>query len=330
MSTRQGLMVRGMGACLPERRVTNEDLAQRVETSDEWIHTRTGIRERRIAGEGEDTLTMALQASRQALSRANLEPKDIDLIVLATITPAMPTPATACWLQHELGCRHIPAFDVSAACSGFVYALVTGASLMQTAGYRNVLVLGAETLSSVTDWDDRGTCILLGDGAGAAVLGPADNDSSGLYHQELGADGGGAELIWVPAGGSREPASTKTINERLHCLKMKGREVYRFAVTKMQDVVKRAVEGAGIGVEDLALVVPHQSNLRIIESAAEKLGLPRERVAINIDRCANTSAASIPLALEEAVTQGRVKRGDWVLLAGFGAGLTWGSALLRW
>lgn len=323
-------MVKGLGAYLPTKRVTNEDLAQRVATSDEWIHTRTGIRERRIAGPGEDTLTMALEASRQALSRAGLEPKDLDLIVLATITPAVPAPATACWLQDALGCRTIPAFDVSAACSGFVYAFIAGASLMATCGYQNVLVVGAEALSSVTDWDDRGTCILLGDGAGAAVLTPADNDKSGLYARKLGADGSGAELIWVPAGGSREPAATKTINERLHYLKMKGREVYRFAVTKMQEVVSQAVEDAGISIKDLALVVPHQSNLRIIESAADKLGLPLERVAINIDRCANTSAASIPMALEEAVSQGRVKRGDWVLLAGFGAGLTWGSALLRW
>lgn len=324
------LMVRGVGTSLPGRVVTNADFEKTLDTSDEWIRTRTGIRERRLVAPGQNTLTLAVEASREALRDAGLSPEDLDLIVLATSTPYVPLPATACFLQHELGCREIPAFDLSAACSGFVFAFVTGACMMRSGGYRRVLVVGAETMSAVTDFEDRGTCILLGDGAGAVVLAPPDDGASGLYYQRLGADGGGARMIWVPAGGSLEPVSEKSLNERLHYLKMRGREVYKFAVTKMQEVIVDAVEQAGIAVGDLAMIVPHQSNLRIIESACEKLGLPPERVAVNIDRCANTSAASIPLALAEVRGEGRVRPGDWVLLAGFGAGLTWGTALLRW
>lgn len=323
------MMIRGMGSALPSRVVTNADFEKTLDTSDEWIRTRSGIRERRFVSPGENTLTLATEAARKALASAGMTADDLDLIVLATCTPAYPVPATACFLQAELGCRHIPAFDLAAACSGFVYALVTSACLMQVGGYRNVLILGAETMSAITDFEDRGTCVLLGDGAGAAVVSPADNDVSGLYDQSLGADGSGARMIWVPAGGSAEPANTKTVNERLHGLKMKGREVYKFAVTKMQEVLRAALERASLDVKDVALVIPHQSNLRIIESAAEKLGLPAEKVAVNIDRYGNTSAASIPLALEEAWQSGRIGRGDWVLLAGFGGGLTWGTALLR-
>ena len=323
------MMIRGMGSALPSRVVTNADFEKTLDTSDEWIRTRSGIRERRFVGEGENTLTLATAAGRGALASAGMTGQDLDLIVVATCTPAYPIPATACFLQHELGCRTIPAFDMSAACSGFVYALVTATCLMNSGGYRNVLVLGAESMSAFTDFEDRGTCVLLGDGAGAAVISPADNDISGLYDQSLGADGSGAKLIWVPAGGSAEPASIKTVNERLHYMKMKGREVYRFAVTKMTEVLAGAVQRAGLSMDDVKLVIPHQSNLRIIESAAAKLGLPESKVAVNIDRYGNTSAASIPLALEEAWRTRRVTRGDWVLLAGFGGGLTWGTALLR-
>lgn len=322
-------MIRGMGCSLPERVMTNADFEKTLDTSDEWIRTRTGIRERRIAGDGENTLTMALEASQQALGDAGLEPNDVDLIVLATSTPFAPLPATACFLQDALGCRHIPAFDISAACSGFVYALVVAAGMMKPSGYRHALIIGAETMSAVTDFEDRSTCILLGDAAGAAVLSHADNDVSGIYDHFLGANGGGAEMIWVPAGGSLEPPSYRTIDERQHYLKMRGREVYKFAVTKFVEVMTGAIERVGITVDDLALVIPHQSNLRIIESAADKLGLPMDRMSVNIDRYGNTSAASIPVALAEARQTGQVKPGDWVLLAGFGAGLTWGTALLR-
>jgi 3-oxoacyl-[acyl-carrier-protein] synthase III len=323
------MMIRGMGSALPARVVTNADFEKQLDTSDEWIRTRSGIRERRFVSPGENTLTLATQAGRAALASAGIAATDLDLIVVATCTPAYLLPATACFLQAELGCRHIPAFDLSAACSGFVYGLVTAASLMHAGGYRNVLVVGAETMSSITDFEDRGTCVLLGDGAGATVISPADNEVSGMYDQELGADGTGSKLIWIAAGGSAEPASPKSVNERLHFMKMKGREVYKFAVTKMQEVLASALERAGLSIEDLKLVIPHQSNLRIIESAAAKLGLPEDKVAVNIDRYGNTSAASIPLALEEAWRTGRVTPGDWVLLAGFGGGLTWGTALLR-
>jgi 3-oxoacyl-[acyl-carrier-protein] synthase-3 len=323
------MMIRGMGSALPAQVVTNADFEKRLDTSDEWIRTRSGIRERRFIGPGESTLTLAISAARSALENARMSAQDLDLIIVATCTPAYPLPSTACFLQAELGCRHIPAFDMSAACSGFVYGLVTATTLQQAGSYRNVLVVGAETMSTITDFEDRGTCVLLGDGAGATIISPADNDVSGLYDQALGADGTGAKLIWIAAGGSAEPASEKTVNERLHYMKMKGREVYKFAVSKMQEVLASAVERAGIPMHDVKLVVPHQSNLRIIESAADKLGLSEDQVAVNIDRYGNTSAASIPLALDEAWRAGRVSRGDWVLLAGFGGGLTWGTALLR-
>jgi 3-oxoacyl-[acyl-carrier-protein] synthase-3 len=322
-------MIRGMGSAQPQRVMTNADFEATLDTSDEWIRTRTGIRERRIAVDGEDTLTMARDASLAALADAGMTPADIDLIVVATCTPAYPIPATACFLQDILGCRQVGAFDVQAACSGFVYAFINAAHLMGSGKYRSALVVGAEKMSAFTDFEDRATCVLMGDGAGAAILTTADNDRSGLYAHCLGADGGGARAIWVPAGGSHEPTSERTVAERLHYIKMKGREVYKFAVTKMQEVIVDACDQAGISAGELTLVVPHQSNLRIIESAREKLGIPEEKVAVNIDRFGNTSAASIPMALEECYRAGRIKPGDWVLLAGFGAGLTWASALIR-
>lgn len=329
MGDRIPVRIRGLGSAQPARVMTNADFEKTLDTSDEWIRTRTGVRERRIAGDGEDTLTMAVAASRQALDDAGLAPEDLDLVIVATCTPAFPIPATACFLQNELGCRHIGAFDLHAACSGFVYALVAAAHLTTSGQYRNALVVGSEKMSAVTDFDDRGTCILMGDGAGAAIIGPASNGTSGLYEHSLGADGSGARMIWVPAGGSREPASKKTIDERLHYLKMRGREVYKFAVAKMQEVITDTITRAGISFDDLALVIPHQSNLRIIESAAKKLGIGLDKVAVNIDRYGNTSSASIPMAMDEAYRAGRIRPGDWVLLAGFGAGLTWASALLR-
>jgi 3-oxoacyl-[acyl-carrier-protein] synthase III len=323
------LAIRGTGSAWPDRVMTNADFEKTFDTSDEWIRTRTGIRERRICGPGEDTLTLARTAAQRALADAGMAPADLDMIILATCTPAVPLPATACFLQHELGCGQIPAFDVAAACSGFMYAFVTGMNSLAAGQTRNVLVVGSETMSSISDYEDRGTCILFGDGAGAAIIGPAQNENSGVYHTCLGADGGGAQMIWIPAGGSRDPASTRTVNERLHFVKMKGREVYKFAVTKMQWVIEDALTRAGLAPSDLAMVIPHQSNLRIIESAVERLGLPPEKVAVNIDRFGNTSAASIPLALDEARRNGKIKTGDWIILAGFGAGLTWGSVLIR-
>jgi 3-oxoacyl-[acyl-carrier-protein] synthase-3 len=322
-------MIRGIGASVPEGVLTNADISSRCDTNDEWIRTRTGIRERRVVGPGESTLSMALEASRRALADARLEAADIDLIVVATCTPAVQFPATACFLQHQLGCRQVPAFDITAACSGFVYAMVTAAQLMQNTPYRHVLVVGADAMSSVSDLDDRSVCILLGDGAGAVVLTRADNEASGVYHHCLGADGGGAELIWVPAGGSQRPATAETVAERLHYMKMSGREVFKFAVTKLRDIVQETLEAAGLGIDDIALIVPHQSNQRIMDSVGSKLGVPPDKIASNIDRFGNTSAASIPIAVAEAWQAGRIARGDWVLLAAVGSGLTWGTLLVR-
>ncbi|MGQ9649859.1 MAG: beta-ketoacyl-ACP synthase III [Phycisphaerae bacterium] len=329
MGERIPLAIRGMGSALPDRVMTNDDFARILDTSDEWIRTRTGIRERRFADDDEDSLTLATTAAKRAVEDAGLTPEDVDLIVFATSTPAYPLPATACFLQHALGCRHVPAFDIAAACAGFVYAFVIGAGLMQIGGYHHVLVVGSEKMSAVTDFQDRSTCVILADGAGAAIIGPPDNKYSGLYEHILGADGSGARLIMVPAGGSAMPTTARTVEDRQHYMKMRGREVYKFAVTKMQEILMETTRRAGLRVEDLAYVVPHQSNLRIIESAAQKMGLPMDKIAVNIDRYGNTSAASIPMALEEAWRVGKVKTGDWVLMAGFGAGLTWGSALIR-
>ncbi|HSW46687.1 MAG TPA: beta-ketoacyl-ACP synthase III [Phycisphaerae bacterium] len=329
MSGRLAFAIKGVGSALPGKIMTNADFEKYLDTSDEWITTRTGIKERRICQNGENTLTLALHASQKAMAHAKVSPTDIDLIVLATSTPAYPIPATACFLQHALGCRPVPAFDLAAACSGFVYAFVSAMSMMTFGQYRHALVVGAEAMSSVTDYQDRSICVILGDGAGAVVLGPATDSVSGVYDHLLAADGSGAELIYVPAGGSAEPSSTEAVLAGKHYLKMRGREVYRFAVTKMVEVIQGAVDRAGIQLKDVALIIPHQSNARIIESAMEKLSLPMDRVAMNIDRLGNTSAASIPLALDEAISNGRVRKGDWVLMAGFGGGLTWGSVLVR-
>jgi 3-oxoacyl-[acyl-carrier-protein] synthase-3 len=321
--------IAGTGAHLPTRVVTNEDFVKHLDTSDEWIVQRTGIHERRIVGPGESTLTLSAGASRQALSEAGLRPDQIDLIVHATATPDHPLPATACELQAELGCGWIPAFDIQAACSGFVYALVNAAQFIDSGMAGTALVLGSETLTAITDMEDRGTAILFGDGAGAAILRPSADPDKGILAARLGADGGRAKAVWVPAGGAAEPASIKTVNERLHYMKMRGREIYKFAVNMMHSLVKETAEEVGVGLDELALVIPHQSNLRIIESAMGRLGMPMDKVAINIDRYGNTSAASIPLALHEARETGRIKSGDLVMLVAFGAGLTWGSALMR-
>lgn len=322
--------IAGTGASLPDQVVTNDELAVRIDTTNEWIVQRTGIRERRMAAPGESTLKFAAGASRQALERAGVTPEQVDLIVTATITPDYPLPTTACLLQSELGCRWVPAFDLVAACSGFVYGLISAAQHVISGMAKNALVVGAECLTRITDMEDRTTAILFGDGAGAAVLRPSTDPNRGILAANMGADGGRSKLIWVPAGGAAEPASTRTLNERLHCMRMKGREVYKFAVTQMQELLDQTLSEAGVSAEELKLIVPHQSNQRIIESACEKLNLPAERVVINIDRYGNTSAASVPMALHEAVTDGRLKRGDLVLLIAFGAGLTWASVLLRY
>lgn len=321
--------IAGTGVALPSRVVTNNDFAARLETTDEWIHQRTGIRERRIAEPHESTLGLGTAACASALRAANTEASEIDLLICGTITPEHTLPTTSCQIQAALGCRHIPAFDQVSACTGFVWSVATAAQYIASGFAKTALVVGAECMSRITDMEDRGTAILFGDAAGAAVLRKATHPGSGILAARMGADGGQALAIWVPAGGAKEPASTRTVNERLHYLRMNGREVYKFAVSKMQELMKGTLDDAGVKLDELSLVVPHQSNQRIIESACDKLGLPTSKVVVNIDRFGNTSAASVPVALHEAMSAGRIRRGDLVMLIAFGAGLTWGSVLLR-
>jgi 3-oxoacyl-[acyl-carrier-protein] synthase III len=321
--------IAGTGAYIPAGIISNAELAQRVDTSDEWIVQRTGIRERRRAGPGETTLTLATKASQAALADAGVTPNDIDQIIVATVTPEHPLPSTGSLLQAALGCRWIPGYDFAAACSGFVWALASGAQYVVTGLARNVLVVGAECLTTITDPLDRGTCILFGDAAGAAIIRRAENPNRHILAVRMGSDGERGRFIMIPAGGAKEPASHRTVDERLHYMHMQGREVYKFAVTQMHHIICETCEDAGISVADLKLVIPHQSNLRIIESACEKAGLPMEKVLINIDRYGNTSAASVAVGLHEARAAGRFETGDLVMLVAFGAGLTWGSVLMR-
>ncbi len=315
----------GTGSHAPARIVTNDELSRLVATSDEWIHTRTGIRERRIAGPADTTTSMAVAAARAALADAGLSPSDIDLLIVATCTPDLPMPATACLVQTELCLRSATAcFDLNAACTGFVYALDTAWALLASGRYRHALVIGAEKLSSVTDWTDRTTCVLFGDGAGAIVLGPAPV-GSGLIAAKLGAMPGTKDLLSIPGGGS-SPATP----DARRCIAMRGREVFKLAVRAMDEVARDLLSANGFSAADVHLVVPHQANLRIIHAISEYLELPPERFFVNVERYGNTSAASIPLALDEARRAGRIRRGDLVLLVAFGAGLTYGGALVRW
>ena len=323
------VIIRGTGSYAPEQILTNEYFASYLDTSDEWITKRTGIKTRHKAGEGESTLTLATAASRRALDDAGMQADEIDLIIVATATPETPLPATACVLQNELGIENIPAFDVSAACSGFLYGMIIAGNMIKAGAHTNVLVVGAEVLTRMTDYQDRKTCILFGDGAGAVVLSRSSDPERGFLFTDMGANGAMWDYIWVPAGGSREPASTRTVNERLHYMRMRGRELFKAAVVKMQSQIDQALEATGLTPNDLALVIPHQSNRRIIESARERMGLPPEKFAINIDRYGNTSAASIGLAFDERRRNGRLKEGDLVLLVAFGAGVTWATILAR-
>jgi len=312
---------------VPERRVTNDDLSKIVDTSDQWITERTGIKERRVAGEGETTASLAIEAGQAALKDAGIDPADIGLCIVATCTSEQPIPPTSSFVQEGLGLR-CGAFDIDAACSGFVYALVAGASMVASGAVGPVLVIGAETLTRVVDPLDRSTVILFGDGAGAVVLTPSDE--VGLLSWDLGCDGSLTGLLGIPAGGSRMPISAQAIEKGDHWLKMDGREVFRRAVRVIVDSARMALDAAGLTADDVALFVPHQANVRIVDSAASKLGLPPERTFVNIDRYGNTSAASVPIALAEAADAGRLHKGDIVLLSGFGAGMSWASALVRW
>ena len=323
------LVIRGTGSSVPDEVLTNAHFESYLATSDDWIVKRTGVRERRRVKPGQGTLSLALEASEKALQDAGLTGQDLDAIICCTFTPETPLPGTACLLQDAIGAGPVAAFDLAAACSGFVYGMVMAASLIDTGMHKTVLVVGADTLSSVTDYEDRGSCILFGDGAGAAVVQKSDKPGQGLLFSDLGSDGGGHKLIWIPGGGSREPLSNKVLNERLHLMKMQGREVYKFAVPQMQRMMKGAAQAAGVSLDEIAMMIPHQSNLRIIESACSKLGFPAEKVYVNIERYGNTSAASVPLCLDEARSRGLVKESDLVMLVAIGAGLTWATALLR-
>ncbi|HBO52653.1 MAG: ketoacyl-ACP synthase III [Planctomycetota bacterium] len=323
--------IAGTGRYVPEKVLTNTDLEKIVETSDEWIIKRTGIRERRIAAEDQSTSDLALEAARVALDRAGLAAEDLDAIILATLTPDTYCPAGACYVQNLLGATNACAFDLSAACTGFVYGITVGSSLVRAGIHKNVLVLGAETLSRFIDYTDRNTCILFGDGAGAAVLSRAEEGSdSRLLDHYLRSDGGGTDLIIMPGGGARRPSSHDTVDGKMHFLSMQGNDVFKFATKSMQALIETAIERNGLSVDDLDLVVPHQVNSRIIDTVLRKVDIPKEKIYLNLQRYGNTSAASVPMALHEAVEEGRVQAGNLVLLVAFGAGLTWGYNLVRW
>ena len=324
----------GIGSAFPARRMTNTDISKLVETNDEWIHERTGIRERRIAdplNPAEHNSSLGLQAAIRAMEMAGKRVEDIDFIIYATCSPDTLVPSTACWLQKKLGAKRAGAIDINAACSGFVYGVAMADQFVKSGMYKTILVLGAEVLSPYLDWTDRGTCILFGDGAGAAVIEQCNKDSpSRILSSHLGADGDLWELFYIPAGGSAMEVTKDVIDQKLHKMKMKGREIFKVAVKTLSDYAVTALEANNLKIQDLDWVVPHQANLRIIEAVAKRLDFPMDRVIVNVDRHGNTSAGTVPTALDEAVRDGRVKPGHTVLLDVFGAGLTYGSILMRW
>lgn len=320
----------GWGKYLPDRVMPNSELAELVDTSDEWIRARTGIGERRIAAPEETTCTLAVHAARSALQQAGVEPEELDLVIVATCTPDYSNmPATASLVQHALGAPRAGAFDLNAVCSGFLYGLATGSQFILNGAYRSVLVIGAEVFTRILDWQDRSTCVLFGDGAGAVVLQPTDQPG-GLLSFVLGSDGAGACSLFVPAGGSRQPASAETVAERAHYVKMQGRDVFRFATRVLPESVKQALEAAKLSTEDMDLLIPHQANTRIIDAAVRRLKLSESIVFSNVERYGNTSAASIPVALCEAIEAGLVQAGSTIVMSGFGAGLSWGTAVWKW
>lgn len=319
--------VTGVGAYVPERVVTNEDMAKIVETSDEWIRTRTGIRERRFVSEGEASSDLGAHAARAAMDDAGLGPDDIDLLIVGTSSPDMIMPSTACLVQAKLGLS-CPAYDVMAACTSFVYAIHSAATAIESGRARRVLVVGADALSRIVDFSDRRTCVLFGDGAGAFVL--EASEEAGVLGIDMGSDGTRPEVLQVPAGGSAMPATAETIESRLHFLQMNGQEVFKFAVRAIPATTKKALASSKLSVDDITWLVPHQANQRILDTAADRLKLPHERVFSNIECLGNTSAASIPLAVNDLYTSGNLRQGDVLALVGFGAGLTWGAAIVRW
>ncbi|MCQ4574705.1 MAG: ketoacyl-ACP synthase III [Candidatus Brocadiales bacterium] len=323
--------IAGMGSYLPPKRLTNKDLEKMVDTSDEWIMKRTGIKERRIVEDGVASSDLASRAAMKALKDAKVSPKDVELIITSTITPDNLFPSTSCYVQSHIGAKNAGAFDVLAACAGFIYALSIGENYVRSGMANNVLVIGAECLSKVTDYTDRTTCILFGDGAGAVLLQRASRRfSSEVISTHLGADGKHTDVLTLPAGGSKIPTSSKSIKERLHYIKFRGREVFKLAISNLTKVMRKTIDSSDYNVDDFSLFILHQSNFRIIEATMERLKIPPEKMFFNIDKYGNTSSASIPIALDEVKKSGRLKRGDLVLLAAFGGGLTWSSSIIKW
>ncbi len=324
-----GVGILGLGIYVPEKILTNKDLEKMVDTSDEWIVERTGIRERRVADENTATSDLATRAAEKALAEAGTSPDEIDLIIACTATPDMFFPSVACLVQANLQAANAAAFDLAAGCSGFMYGIATGSQFIKSGFYKKILVIGAETLTRIMDYTDRNTCVLFGDGAGAVVLGQCE-PGYGIIGLDIGADGTSGDLLKLPAGGSRMPASAETVANRLHYVHMNGNEVFKFAVKVVGESAFKALDNAGITAADIDLLIPHQANIRIIQSAAKRLKMPMEKVMVNVDKYGNTSSASIPIALREAIDAGRVKDGDIIVAVGFGAGLTWASCVIKW
>jgi 3-oxoacyl-[acyl-carrier-protein] synthase-3 len=324
------IKITGTGSYLPDKILTNLDLEKMVDTSDEWITTRTGIKERHIAAKDEATSDLATKAAKKALDMARISPKELDLVMIATITPDTLFPATACWVQKKLGIRPgVPTFDISAACSGYLYGLILSASFIKTGTASKILLCGSETLSKITNWDDRSTCVLFGDGAGCSVIEKSKGDSD-LLSYVWGADGRLGELLIQPAGGSSMPASKETVAKNLHTVSMQGNEVYKHAVTKMKKAAIDSLKKANLKGEDVNIYIPHQANIRIIEATIKRAGIPMDRTVITIDKTGNMSAATVPVGIDWAVRDGRLKRGDILLSTAFGGGFTWGATVIRW
>jgi 3-oxoacyl-[acyl-carrier-protein] synthase III len=320
----------GTGSYAPEKILTNDDLSRMVDTSDEWITTRTGIKERRIAARDETTSDMAAKAALRALEQAKTSASEIDLLIVATATPDMVFPATACFVQKKIGATKAACMDVSAACAGFLFAVEIAQQFIISQTYDTVLVIGADKLTAITNWTDRNTCVLFGDGAGAVVLGHRDGSAHGVISTYMGSDGAFSDILFMPGGGTKTPITKENAHLHLQTIHMSGKEVYKQAVIAMLAAAKKAIAQAGLTVEDIDCIIPHQANLRIIEAVGERLGIPREKVFVNVDRYGNTSAASVGIALDEANRSGRIKRGDYVLLVVFGGGLTWASTIIEW